>query len=65
VLDPVAVEIAALENACSAASKLIRIGGAVAFIPTPSVEESLRSIMGDNDDGGRIQGRRRSMKHYF
>ncbi len=54
VIDPVAVEIAAIENACSAASKLIRIGGAVAFIPTPSIEDSLRAIMQD-DASGRIE----------
>lgn len=48
VIDPVAVEKTALENACSAASKLIRIGGAIAM-KTPSLVEELRGIL--NKDG--------------
>lgn len=44
VIDPVAVEKAALENACSAASKLIRIGGAISTIQ-PSLVEELQNII--------------------
>lgn len=50
VVDPVAVEIAALENAVSAAAKLIRIGGAIAFAPKPELDEAFRGIMGGSDD---------------
>lgn len=44
VFDPLFVEKTALENACSAASKLIRIGGAIATKPKPEIEEALKAI---------------------
>jgi chaperonin GroEL len=45
VFDPLLVEKTALENACSAASKLIRIGGAIATKPKPEIEEALKAIL--------------------
>lgn len=45
ILDPLTVEIAALENACSAVSKLIRIGGAIAIKPKPELEEAFGSMI--------------------
>jgi chaperonin GroEL len=50
VIDPVAVEKAALENACSAASKLIRIGGAITSTPGSLVDELERIIKRENQD---------------
>ena len=44
VIDPVAVEKAALEHACSAVSKLIRIGGAIAHTE-PSLVDELGSML--------------------
>jgi chaperonin GroEL len=44
VMDPVEVEKAALTIACSAASKLIRIGGAIAIRQPSSFEESLKTL---------------------
>lgn len=44
VMDPVAVEKASLEHACSAVSKLIRIGGAIAHKPTPTLDEAMKSV---------------------
>lgn len=44
IIDPVAVEITALENACSAVSKLIRIGGAIAMTQPSLVDELSRLI---------------------
>lgn len=49
VFDPVAVPMAALEHACSAASKLIRIGGAIAFAPRPKLDEAMRSAVGNGN----------------
>lgn len=51
VIDPVLVEKSAVKTACSAVSKLIRIGGAIANLPTPSLEEAFRGIMGSNSHG--------------
>ena len=45
VIDPVAVEIAALTNACSAAILLNRVGGAIAFAPKPKLDEALQAIL--------------------
>ncbi len=39
IIDPVLVEKTALENACSAAAKLIRIGGVIANKLTPTIDE--------------------------
>lgn len=50
VVDPVGVEIAALENACSAVSKLMRIGGAIAFVPRSDVNEAFKKLMGEMSD---------------
>jgi chaperonin GroEL len=47
VIDPVAVEKAALEHACSAVSKLIRIGGAIAMLPPPTLDEAMKAISGN------------------
>lgn len=44
VVDPVAVEIAALEYAVSATSKLLRVGGAIAFKP----KDELSNLLGNN-----------------
>ena len=56
VIDPVAVERTALEVACSAVSKLIRIGGAIAAKPKTDFEEALRVVVGskgeEEDDMG-------------
>ncbi len=48
VKDPVAVEIAAVENACSAASKLLRIGGAIAYKPE-SLTDQLQKVLKNNN----------------
>lgn len=45
VIDPAPVEKAALEYACSAASKLIRIGGAVAIQPKSDIELALKDLV--------------------
>jgi chaperonin GroEL len=53
VFDPVSVEKTALEMACSAVSKLIRIGGAIAYAPTPTLDEAMKKVVGniqDNED---------------
>ncbi len=55
VFDPLAVEKAALENAVSAVSKLMRIGGAIAYLPKPKLEEAFTSVFGqggEEDDHG-------------
>lgn len=44
VFDPVAVEKTAIENATSAVSKLIRIGGAIAFNHPPKIEDALKGL---------------------
>lgn len=54
-VDPVAVEIAALENAVSAAGKLIRIGGAIAYAPKPNLEQALKSVLKTNAEGDLIE----------
>jgi chaperonin GroEL len=51
VFDPVAVERAALEIACSAVSKLIRIGGAIAYKTPSNFEDSLKAVVGGNEEG--------------
>lgn len=59
VFDAVVVEKAALEHACSAVSKLIRIGGAIAYAQTPTIEEAFKPLLanepqedyGIQDDG--------------
>lgn len=55
VLDPVLVEKTALENACSAASKLIRIGGAIATKPESLVEDLQRIIGSQQVESDLIQ----------
>jgi chaperonin GroEL len=47
VIDPVTVEKAALENACSAVSKLMRIGGAIAMVPQ-SLTDELKNLINSN-----------------
>lgn len=49
VFDPVIVEKAALEYACSAVSKLIRIGGAIAMLPPPNLEEAIKAVIGGGE----------------
>ncbi len=49
VIDPVAVEKAALEHAVSAASKLIRIGGAIAIANKPELDEAFKGIINKED----------------
>ena len=44
VVDPVFVEKVALETACSAAAKIIRIGGVIANKPKPELEEAFKNI---------------------
>ena len=44
ILDPLLVEKTALEMACSAAAKIIRIGGAIAMRPAPDIEDALKKI---------------------
>jgi len=46
VIDPVMVVKAGLENACSAASKIIRIGAAIASKPADSLVEELGGLIG-------------------
>jgi len=46
VFDPVGVEKTALDIACSAVSKLIRVGGAIVFKPKTDFEDSLKNILG-------------------
>jgi len=48
ITDPVSVEKAALEYACSAVSKLIRIGGAIAFTK-PSLVEELGALINNKN----------------
>jgi len=43
VYDPVAIEKAALDNACSAASNLLKIGGAIVHKPEPELDTLLRN----------------------
>ena len=50
VVDPVAVEIAALEYAVSATSKLLRIGGAIAFKPREELDKLLGNNLIEEDD---------------
>lgn len=50
ILDPVTVEKVALENACSAVGKLIRIGGAIAYKPESMVEQLKNVINNNNED---------------
>jgi chaperonin GroEL len=52
VVDPVVVEKAAIEHACSAVSKLIRIGGAVAMKPRPEVDESFKALLSNSEEHG-------------
>lgn len=52
IFDPVFVEITALEVACSAISKLTRIGGAIATAPKPQLEEAFKAIIKTNNDDG-------------
>ena len=57
VIDPVAVEKAALEYAVSAASKIIRIGGVICFANKPELDEAFKGIISggeliENDDDG-------------
>lgn len=49
VIDPVAVEKAALEHAVSAASKLLRVGGAIATANKPELDEAFKGIINNED----------------
>lgn len=51
VIDPVSVEKVALENACSAVAKLLRIGGAICYKPTPELDEAMKSVVGQTNQG--------------
>ena len=42
VVDALVAEKAALKYACSAVSKLLRIGGAIVHVPTPTLDEAFR-----------------------
>jgi len=50
VFDPTSVMKASLEYACSAVSKLLRIGGAIANKQTPTLDEAMKSISNVEDD---------------
>jgi chaperonin GroEL len=50
VFDPVATEKAALFNACSAVSKLIRIGGAISYEEESSFENALKRLVNNKED---------------
>lgn len=54
VIDPVGVEKAAIQTACSAASKLIRIGGAVSFKGKPTLDEAMSGIITKKGDNGEL-----------
>ena len=45
IFDAVVVEKAAIEYACSAASKLLRIGGAIAYKDTPTLDEAMKQFV--------------------